>query len=368
MNKNKQLSLILIAVLTTVSTSCAKQNDKPPEPTPISVEEQATSIDKTADMPTDTQTIPPVSQGDLALAVKTIIPAVVGIHTIYRDGNQEIEGIGSGVVVNPLGYVVTNDHVAGGSPSELIAVFHDGTTVPGTTLWSDPVMDLAVIKLSMENVPSAELGNSDELMVGQSVAAVGTPLSMQFQHTVTAGIVSALNRTISVPSERGENFMEDLIQTDASINPGNSGGPLIDYNGKIIGINTVKVTSAEGIGFAIPSEVIKPIVQQFLAYGSFETPYIGLVGYDKEIACYYQQCDNMTDGVYIVSVDKKGPAYQAGLRESDVLIAINDEPITKMWELRKALYSHRVGETISIQFMQDNEEKKATIQLEKRGE
>jgi S1-C subfamily serine protease len=362
MKNNKTISAMVVMTFTLTMVSCAKQLATPepaPEPTPIVQQQSVEEIEPTTDIPV---------AGDLALAIKKVIPAVVGIHTIYKEANEEVEGLGSGVVVHPLGYVLTNDHVAGGSPSQLTVVFHDGTAVAGQTLWSDPVMDLAIVKLEMENVPSAELGNSDELMVGQSVAAVGTPLSMQFQHTVTAGIISALNRTINVPSERGENFMEDLIQTDASINPGNSGGPLIDYNGRVIGINTVKVTSAEGIGFAIPSEVVKPIVQQFLEYGSFETPYIGLVGYDKEIACYYQQCDQIEDGVYVDSVESNGPAYQAGIRDGDILLAVNDEPITKMWELRKALYSNRVGDSITVKFMHGDEEKQTSIQLIKREE
>ncbi len=310
----------------------------------------------------------PGAESSLTDSVRTVIPAVVGIQTQHASGNETIEGIGSGFIVDRSGYVITNDHVAGGQLQALTAVFYDGSEAAGTTLWTDPVLDLAVVKLEGENLPVVRLGESEMLEVGQPVAAVGTPLGMQFQHTVTAGIISALNRTVSIPTGLGENFMEGLIQTDASINPGNSGGPLIDYNGNVVGVNTVKVTSAEGIGFAIPVDVIKPIVEQFLAYGSFETPYLGVVGYDREIACYYKKCDELGEGIYVAGLDRGSPADEAGLRTDDIIIELDGEKLTKMWELRKALYAHRVGETVTIRYLRGGVELKAVITLSAKPE
>ena len=194
-------------------------------------------------------------------------------------------------------------------------------------------MDLAVIKVDETGLPAAELGDSSQLVVGDPVIAIGTPLGLQFQHTTTAGIISALDRTVEVGTERGQNFMEDLIQTDASINPGNSGGPLVNIQGQIIGINTVKVASAEGIGFAIPINAAKPVIQHFLEEGEFITPYIGVVGYDKEIAHYYKQTDSLADGVYVVNIDPRGPAYKSGIRKDDIITRVGGKPVTKMLEL-----------------------------------
>ena len=222
-------------------------------------------------------------------------------------------------------------------------ILHNGDEVKGRVLWTDPTLDLAMIKIKAAELPAAELGDSSQLIVGDPVIAIGTPLGLQFQHTTTAGIISALDRTVEVGTERGLNFMEDLIQTDASINPGNSGGPLVNLAGQIIGINTVKVVSAEGIGFAIPINAAKPIIQHFLEDGGFETPYIGIVGYDKSIAHYYKQTDGLIDGVYVVNMDPRGPAYQSGIRVDDIVIRVAGRPVTKMLELRTAVYSHHVG-------------------------
>ena len=226
-------------------------------------------------------------------------------------------------------------------------------------------LDLAVIKVDETGLPAAELGDSSQLAVGDPVIAIGTPLGLQFQHTTTAGIISALDRTVEVGTERGQNFMEDLIQTDASINPGNSGGPLVNIQGQIIGINTVKVASAEGIGFAIPINAAKPVIQHFLEEGEFITPYIGVVGYDKEIAHYYKQTDSLADGVYVVNIDPRGPAYKSGIRKDDIITRVGGKPVTKMLELRTAIYSYHVGDQVRVTVMRDNKEMEFTLTLEK---
>ena len=196
--------------------------------------------------------------------------------------------------------------------------------------------------------------------------AIGTPLGLQFKHTVTSGIISALNRTVKVPTERGQNYMEDLIQTDASINPGNSGGPLINANGEVVGINTIKVTSAEGIGFAIPIEVAKPVIRHFIEEGEFVTPYIGIVGFDKEIARYYKQEKDIQEGVYVVDIDERGPAYKAGIRVDDIITRVGDIKVTKMLELRSAIYSYKVGDRVGIRFIRRGKEHVVEMVLGKK--
>lgn len=308
----------------------------------------------------------------IAQVAKKLIPSVVGISTVQTirgslfSEPQTTQGIGSGVIIDPSGYILTNDHVAGGNPTSITVILSNGDELEGRTLWSDPTLDLAIVKVNASNLPAAALGDSENLEIGEIAIAIGTPLGLQFQHTVTAGIISALNRTVRVTTNLGENFMEDLIQTDASINPGNSGGPLVNIRGEVVGINTVKVTTAEGIGFAIPIDVAKPIIQHFLQEGEFITPYIGIVGFDKEIASYYKKDRNIQDGVYVVEVDTRGPAYQAGIRVDDIITMVGDQKVTKMLELRKAIYSYKVGEQVEIKILRNGQERTITMILEEK--
>ncbi|NLC43084.1 MAG: PDZ domain-containing protein [Clostridiales bacterium] len=312
----------------------------------------------------------PDQLGGVALATQRVRPSVVGISTYhvqqgsYGMESQSVEGVGSGFIVSSDGYILTNDHVAVSLDAEIWVILHNGDELEGKVLWTDPTLDLAMIKVDATGLPAAELGDSSQLIVGELAIAIGTPLGLQFQHTTTAGIVSALDRTVEVGTERGQNFMEDLIQTDASINPGNSGGPLVNIDGQIIGINTVKVVSAEGIGFAIPINVAKPVIQHFFEEGEFVTPYIGVVGYDKDIAHYYKQTDSLVEGVYVVSLDPQGPAYKSGIKMNDIITRVADMPVTKMLELRTAVYTHHVGDVVKLIVIRDRKEMEIEMTLE----
>lgn len=311
--------------------------------------------------------------GSLAEMIERINPSVVGISTLHRERgflNEEVytfEGIGSGFIVHESGYILTNDHVAGGA-DKITVVLHNGDELNGRVLWSDPTLDLAVVKVNAAGLPYAEMGDSENLMVGDTAVAIGTPLGLQFQHTVTAGIISALNRTVRVPTDRGENYMEDLIQTDASINPGNSGGPLLNARGEVVGINTVKVASAEGIGFAIPIDVAKPIIKRFVEEGEFVTPYIGIVGFDKEMASYLKRDGSIEEGVYIVNIDPKGPAYKSGIRIDDIITEINGQKVTTMLDLRKALYNFHVDDSIKVTIFRRGSRHTFDVGLAKKSE
>jgi serine protease Do len=312
------------------------------------------------------------SNHSIARIIKKVSPSVVGISTVHMtrdsllDDAELIEGIGSGVIVHSTGYILTNEHVVGGDPENIKVILENGDELEGRNLWSDPTLDLAIVKVDAVNLPAAVLGNSQQLEVGDMAIAIGTPLGLQFKHTVTSGIISALNRTVKVPTERGQNYMEDLIQTDASINPGNSGGPLINANGEVVGINTIKVTSAEGIGFAIPIEVAKPVIRHFIEEGEFVTPYIGIVGFDKEIARYYKQEKDIQEGVYVVDIDERGPAYKAGIRVDDIITRVGDIKVTKMLELRSAIYSYKVGDRVGIRFIRRGKEHVVEMVLGKK--
>lgn len=216
-----------------------------------------------------------VNQGSADTVVEaiaqTVPPSVVGIETtgvsmtVY--GPQEASGVGSGFILTSDGYIATNQHVASDDVSALKVSLADGNTYDAKLVWSDATLDMAIIKIDAKDLPVLELGDSDNVVVGELAVAVGNPMGLNFERTVTAGIISALNR--SIPLENG--LAEDLIQTDASINSGNSGGPLVNKNGEVIGINTYKLTTGEGMGFAIPINILKPILNEIVATGKFDS-------------------------------------------------------------------------------------------------
>ncbi|MGE5472914.1 MAG: S1C family serine protease [Ignavibacteriales bacterium] len=301
------------------------------------------------------------------------IQPVVGIAVLKPDGNSifkastESWGVGSGIIVDSNGYILTNHHVAGGKSKRIIVTLSGGDSVDGVTLWSDPIIDLAVVKINVSGLPAVRLGDSGAIRVGEAAIAVGNPLGLQFQKTVTSGIVSALNRTVEIETEKGINYMEDLIQTDASINPGNSGGPLMNARGEVIGINTIKVSSAEGIGFAIPINIAKPIINSFINKGKFNEPYLGIFAYDKEIIPYIQPDLKIDSGIYVAKVDFGSPAAGKGIRIGDIINKIDNQSIHTMMDLRCALYSKSPNDTIKVDYVTDGVPKTAQITLGKKN-
>ena len=299
-------------------------------------------------------------EGIVSVASK-VIPSVVGISTrdvtpsnVFDGGEEQAWSVGSGVIVSEDGYVMTNHHVIGNNPNRIIVTLSNGETVNAATQWSDPVMDLAVIKINRTGLTPAALGDDEGIRVGEVAVAIGNPLGLQFQRTVTAGIVSAVNRTISVEVDGKENFMEGLIQTDASINPGNSGGPLINSKGEVIGINTIKVVSAEGMGFAIPINITKPIITSFVDHGNYSTPYMGLFAYDNTVAEYINHGMNIENGVYIAQMDENSPVYRAGIRVGDIVTHICDVEINTMMQLREEMYKCGAGNECTLRYIRDN--------------
>ena len=273
--------------------------------------------------------------------VEQVKSAVVGISAMTNGGYS----VGSGVSIAENGYILTNHHVVQNSKS-IVVHFADKTQSKAEFIWSDSSLDMAIIKTE-RNIPYLECGNSNNLKVGQEVIAIGTPLTLQFKHTVTKGIVSALNRTLEIESMAGASYLQNLIQHDASINPGNSGGPLISLDGKVVGINTLKASEGEGIGFAIPIEVGKKITDKVVENVNFETAYIGVFGFDADIASYYGET-MLSNGVYVASLDSKASAYQSGLEEGDVILKINGTDINRLLDLKMSMYDYKVGDKITI--------------------
>ena len=211
------------------------------------------------------------------------------------------------------------------------------------------------------------LGDSSKIRVGETVYAIGNPIGYEFRRTVTSGIVSAKNRTIKIDENEKSSYMTDLIQTDATINPGNSGGPLIYPSGEIIGINTVKISSAEGIGFAIPINIIKPIIEKFKTTGTFEEATIGIYAYDKEVIPYLNNAKMATfdKGIYVAQITKNGPADNTELKEGDIITRIDNVELNTMNDLREYIYTKSPGDEVTLKVTKGKVNKEIKIVLGK---
>ncbi len=297
--------------------------------------------------------------------------SVVGITTreTFRDffGDQKVqEGIGSGFIVREDGYILTNSHVISDGNSDSIEVlFSDGSTAPAQVLWYETLLDLAIIKVNKTNLKAAELGNSDKLLVGEPVVAIGNPLSLDLDLTVTSGIISGLDRTLRFENSE----IEPLIQTDASINPGNSGGPLLNARGQVIGINTAKMTSAEGLGFSIPINEAKPILNKIVTGEKIEEVYVGITGVDLDTYEERLGVDLTPDyGVVIVEIVENSPAHKAGLEAGDIIQEIDGDIIENMNNIVRKLYDYNIGDTANIRIVRDSQEMNLELELEEKPE
>ncbi len=280
------------------------------------------------------------------------MPSVVGITTKTISTNNmfaiptESEGVGTGVIVDANGYILTNSHViSNGQAVDVNVLFNDGSNATGKVLWNDATLDLAIVKVEKTGLTPAELGDSDKVGTGDIAIAIGNPLGLEFQKSVTQGIISGLDRTIKTEQSN----MTGLMQTDASINPGNSGGPLLNEKGQVIGINTAKASQGEGLGFAIPINTAKPIVEQIIKKGNFEKVTLGIKGQDVSVVeSYTGQKLEAEQGVYIVEVIDSTAAQKAGIQAGDVIVKVGDTDILGMSDLTKALYGYSTGQKATV--------------------
>ena len=304
---------------------------------------------------------------------------VVGISKLKNTGSSifskstETElGLGTGFIVTSDGYIVSNEHVTGSKYSKCYITLENGNNYEGTVVWSDSDLDLSLTKINAKNLEYVNLGDSDKIRVGETVYAIGNPIGYEFRRTVTSGIISAKNRTIKIEEEEKVSYMTDLIQTDATINPGNSGGTLISPNGDVIGINTVKISSAEGIGFAIPINIIKPIIESFQNTGSFQEATIGIYAFDKEVIPYLNTSSNLNtkvnfeEGIYVAQITKNGPADNSELKEGDIIKSIDNVELKTMNDLRKYIYTKSPNEKVTLNITRGKINKEITITLGKK--
>lgn len=326
------------------------------------------SLSNTINIPSENRqsnigTTTALDSNTITAAAAKVMPSVVGITStrVSRDllnENSRTQGVGSGVIVDNRGYILTNNHVAGGAESLEVSLF-DGRNVAGKAVWTDPILDLAIVKVNANNLTAANLGDSKNVIIGQDAIAIGNPLGLNFQRTVTAGIISAVNRTIEV--EKGS-FMEGLIQTDASINPGNSGGPLINSRGDVVAINTIKVLTAEGMGFAVPVNVVKPVIAKITSGEKYSPSSVGLQSFDKELGKIFGFTTDR--GVYVYDCKDGKCSHKAGIRKGDIILSVDDRPVNTAIEFKEAMNGVGAGEIVKLRIRNSKGERDVYVTLD----
>ena len=317
--------------------AAAQEPPSPSEPRPASPQ-----------APSDAELLDAYSRAVTAV-VERVGPAVVSIHIGKGSRTSEFEpaGAGSGFVITPDGYILTNSHVVANA-HEIRALFIDGQKLMATVIGRDPSTDLAVIRVNASGLEYASLIDSSALRVGQLVIAVGNPFG--FQSSVSTGVVSSLGRALRSQDGR---LIENIIQHTAPLNPGNSGGPLLDSKGRVVGINTAIISQAQGIGFAIPASTARSVVPQLLAMGRVERSYLGVIGFrrqlDRRLVRFHKLSSDQ--GVEIVSLEPSGPARMSGLQTGDIIISINGQDMTSPDDLFRFLSEWTISRPVSVSLL-----------------
>lgn len=278
--------------------------------------------------------------------VDTVGPAVVGI-AVRKSANAHTpdqQGAGSGVILAPDGYILTNDHVVHGADA-ISVTLQDGGSFEATLVGTDPATDLAVLRANGSGLPYASLGNSAALKAGQLVIAIGNPFG--FQSTVSTGVVSALGRALR--SQEGR-LIENIIQHTAPLNPGNSGGPLVDSRGRVVGVNTAIIVMAQGIGFAIPADTARWVVSQLLTHGRVRRGFLGLAAQQLQLNRRMVRFHHLRSdyGVEVMSVDLQGPAGKAGIKEGDLIVLVSDQVAASVDDIHRVLAEWPIGKPLPV--------------------
>lgn len=295
--------------------------------------------------------------------VEKSIDSVVGIttktkatqNTVFGPQTGYVEGVGSGSIVTEDGYILTNSHViSDGDAGEINVLYSNGEESKAELIWNDTTLDLAVIKVDGNNLPAIDIGDSDKVKVGDKAVAIGNPLGLELQSTVTSGIISGLNRTVSF--QNGAQ-MDGLMQTDAAINSGNSGGALLNSKGELIGINTAKAGNSDGIGFAIPVNIAKSVIDEVAETGEFNSVYLGITGINLDLLLKSNNVDEkevgVSEGVYVNSVDENAKDF---FQKGDIIVEIDGNKVKDMSNLKKILLNYSVGDSAKIKVIRDGKE------------
>lgn len=326
-----------------------------------------------------------IPQGlNFVFASKIVTPAVVHIRTMYaaqsanRGGVQspfdelfkdyfdgqspqgrQSAGSGSGVIISEDGYIITNNHVVD-KADEIEVVLNDNQSYKGKVIGTDSQTDIALVKIEANNLPTVKMGNSDKIQIGEWVLAVGSPFGDNFRSTVTAGIVSAKGRNINIIRDKNNLQIESFIQTDAVVNPGNSGGPLVNTKGELVGINTAIATPTgtyAGYSFAVPATLVKKVVADLKEFGVVQRALLGINIRDVDSKLNEEEDLGVLEGVYVIAVQEDRAADEAGIEKGDVIIAVDDQKVTKTAELQEKVALHRPGDKIKVNLIRGGKEK-----------
>jgi serine protease Do len=384
MNKNSiarpGIRILTLALILFLGVGCLSISGATSNSTSTAPASAAVALQQTAP-PSSAQGSTAPSPGSFASAIRQVTeavkPSVVQItneqtqfNFFSQQSNTVPAGVGSGIILDKEGHILTNNHVVAGA-SKLLVSLPDGRSFQAKLIGQDPQTDLAVVQISGNNLPIAKIGDSSKLQVGDWVVAIGNALALPGGPTVTAGVVSALGRTVHEPSTSSGPgpFLFDVIQTDAPINPGNSGGPLVNLNDEVIGINTLVAGStgsgvqAQGIGFAISMSTAKPIADQLIATGKVVHAYLGIVYQPINPAIAAQLGIQETHGVIIVQIDPGSPAANAGLQANDVITQIDNQKLVGESDLAKFLSKHKPGDTLTLTVYRGNQKKEIKVTL-----
>jgi S1-C subfamily serine protease len=293
--------------------------------------------------------------------VEAIGPAVIGVRRASR-GRDLYDGAGSGVIISPDGYALTNNHVVRGA-RKVEGVLDDGSVVAAEIVGTDPDTDLALLRINGRGHAAAELGDSSALRVGELSIAIGNPLGLQA--TVTVGVISALRRTLRGESGR---LIEDVIQTDAALNPGNSGGALVDARGAVVGINTAIIGGAQGLCFAVPSNTAKTILTDLMRHGRVSRGWFGIAGQTQQLsrALVRRLHLDVESGVLVAALSEGGPAHRAGLRVGDVVLKLDGAATPSVDAVHKLLGRDRIGHDVSVLALRDGMLVRLTLKVTAR--
>lgn len=380
-----------------VSQDTVKQSSSQQQTQSVTAKSTSSESSKSSSSSSSSSAFNSEDSSKISDMVEDLSPAIVGITNLQAQSNSSLfgsdssgsssdssedteSGSGSGVIFkkeNGKAYIITNNHVVEGASSLKVSLY-DGTAVTAKLVGSDSLTDLAVLQISDDHVTKvASFGDSSDLRTGETVIAIGDPLGKDLSRTVTQGIVSGVDRTVSMSTSAGQTSI-NVIQTDAAINPGNSGGPLLNTDGKIVGINSMKISEddVEGIGFAIPSNDVKPIAEELLSKGQIERPYIGVSMLDLEqVPQNYQENtlglfgSQLNKGVYIREVASGSPAEKAGLKAEDIIISLKGKEIDTGSELRNILYKDaNIGDTVEVKILRNGKEMTKKIKLDQKEE
>lgn len=344
----------------------------------VSVESPNSYGDNTNTANINTQMVSLVGYSETGVGVASKVrPSIVGIeveysvNSIFYRNKSTATAAGSGIIISEDGYILTNNHIVNSSSTSYyyelgkankvtVTLYNDSTKYDATIVGTDSQTDLAVIKIEKNGLKAAELGDSDAVQVGEFAMAIGNPLGLT--DSVTAGIVSAVNREVS--DQDGNSYV--AIQTDASINSGNSGGALVNSKGQVIGVNTLKLsgTGVEGVGFAIPINSAKEIYEQLIQYNKVKRPYIGIGGYDLDEQT--AENNNLVVGIYIKTIEDFSAGEKAGLKIGDVIVEVDGTKVTKMDELNAIKNQKQIGDTLKLKVFREGKEKEITVTLQEQ--